>query len=252
MWNDVTDLDEFYRSPLGKMAQRMIRRRVRSVWPDVRGRSVLGMGYATPYLRQFQTEAERIMAIMPAAQGVIQWPPNASGQVALAYETELPFPDASVDRILLVHAVESSESLREMMSEVWRVLAGNGRLLVVAPNRRGIWARSERTPFGNGHPYSMGQLRRLLKQCLFTPGETARALFMPPFKRRLALRSASAVERIGAHAFHTFAGIVMIEAAKQVYAVTPGKAVRRTRLVVLPGGAAPQGIPGTGRVTIED
>ena len=253
MWTDVTDLDEFYRSPLGKMARRMIHRRIRVLWPDLRGRSLLGLGYATPYLRQFQAEADRVMAVMPAWQGVIPWPVNSPGQVALAYESELPFADASVDRILLVHAVEASEQLRDMMREAWRVLAGNGRLLVVAPNRRGIWARSERTPFGHGHPYSTGQLRQLLKQCEFTPGESARALYMPPMRRRWVLGSANAIEKVGDRVFQTFAGVVMIEAAKQVYAATPGKAVRPGRLVLLPGGApAAQGVPGAGRLITED
>ncbi len=238
MWNDVIDLDEFYRSPLGQVARRMIRRRIRSVWPDVRGLTVLGLGHATPYLWQFESEAECVMAIAPAQQGVIPWPPGGPGQVALADEAALPFADLSIDRLLLVHAVESSEELREMMREAWRVLRGNGKMLLVVPNRTGIWARSERTPFGHGYPYTNGQIRRLLRDCMFTPGDTVRALYIPPLRRRLFLRSAAAIERIGSKLFHTFAGVLLVEATKQVYAVTPGKMVERRRFVVLPGGAA--------------
>lgn len=238
MWNDVIDLDEFYRSPLGQVARRMIRRRIRSVWPDVRGLSVLGLGHATPYLMQFQAEADCVMAVAPAAQGVIPWPPGDPGEVALAYEAALPFADLSVDRLLLVHAVESSEELREMMREAWRVLKGNGRMLVVAASRTGVWARSERTPFGHGHPYTNGQIRRLLRDSMFTPGETARALYIPPVRRRLFLKSAPAIERIGNKLFQTFAGVLLVEATKQVYAATPGKTVERRKFVVLPGGAA--------------
>jgi len=236
MWNDVIDLDEFYRSHLGKVALRLIRRRIRDLWPDVRGLTVLGLGHATPYLRQFDSEADRVMAVAPAQQGVIPWPPGGPGQVALADEAALPFADLSVDRLLLVHAVESSEELREMMREAWRVLRGNGRMLVVVPNRSGIWARSERTPFGHGYPYSNGQIRRLLRDCMFTPGDTARALYIPPSRRRLLLKSATAFERIGSRLFQTFAGVLLVEATKQVYAAAPGKAVERRRFVVLPGG----------------
>ncbi len=236
MWNDVIDLDEFYRSPLGQVARRMIRRRIRAVWPDVHGMSVLGLGHATPYLWQFESEAACVMAIAPAQQGVIPWPPNEPGQVALAYEAALPFADLSVDRLLLVHAVEASEELREMMRESWRVLKGNGKLLLVVPNRTGIWARSERTPFGHGYPYTNGQIRRLLRDCMFTPGDTARALYIPPLRRRLFLKSAPAIERIGSKLFQTFAGVLLVEATKQIYAAAPGKAVERRRFVVLPGG----------------
>lgn len=238
MWNDVIDLDEFYRSHLGQVARRMIRRRIRAFWPNLRGMTVLGLGHATPYLRQFESEAECVMAVAPAQQGVIPWPPAEPGQIALAYEAALPFADLSIDRLLLVHAVESSEELREMMREAWRVLRGNGRMLLVVPNRTGIWARSERTPFGHGYPYTNGQIRRLLRDCMFTPGETARALYIPPSRRRLFLKSAAAVERIGSRLFQTFAGVLLVEATKQVYAVTPGKAVERRKFVVLPGGVA--------------
>lgn len=238
MWNDVIDLDEFYRAQLGQVARRVIRRGIRAMWPDVRGMTVLGLGHATPYLHQFRSEAERVIAIAPAQQGVIPWPSSEPGLVALAYETELPVPDLSIDRLLMVHAVESSEQLGGMMREAWRVLKGNGRLLAVVPNRSGIWARSERTPFGHGRPYSNGQIRGLLRDCLFTPGDTVRALYVPPIRRRLVLKAAPAAERIGGRLFQTFAGVLLIEATKQVYAATPGRvAERRRRFVVLPGGA---------------
>ncbi len=239
MFTDVIDLDEFYRSPLGHVARRTIRRRIRALWPDVHGLVVMGLGHATPYLMPFRQEAERVFAIAPAAQGVIPWPPGGPGKVALAYESELPLPDLSIDRLLMVHAVESSEQLRAMMREAWRVLKGNGRMLLVVPNRAGIWSRSERTPFGHGHPYSNGQIRRLLRDSMFTPGETTRALYLPPINRRLVLKSAPALERLGGSLFQTVAGVLLVEATKQVYAATPGKAVARRRFVVLPGGATP-------------
>jgi len=85
------------------------------------------------------------MAVMPASLGVLGWPPDGRNVVALADEGELPFADYSIDRVLLVHALETSEEVRPMLKEIWRVLAGGGRLMVVAPNRRGIWARLDRT-----------------------------------------------------------------------------------------------------------
>lgn len=239
MFNDVIDLDEFYRSPLGQVARRTIRRRIRAVWPNVRGMTVLGLGHATPYLMPFRNEAERVIAIAPAAQGVIPWPNGGPGQIALANEAEIPLPDLCVDRLLMVHAVESSEQLRAMMREAWRVLRGNGRLLVVAPNRASVWARSERTPFGQGHPYTNGQIRRLLRDSMFTPGETTRALYLPPINRRLVVKAAPMLERIGGTMFQALSGVLLVEATKQVYAATPAKPAARRRFVVLPGGARP-------------
>ena len=126
-----------------------------------------------------------------------------------------------------------------MLKEIWRVLAGGGRVLIVAPNRRGIWARLDRTPFGSGRPYTMSQLSQLLRDELFTPVGSDTALFIPPVRKRMMLRSASAWERIGKRWFPTFAGVVLIEATKQIYAKPATARTPRRHLVYTP---APHGL----------
>jgi len=238
MWNDVVDLRDFYQTSLGQMARRMIRRQLRVLWPDVAGMRVLGVGFATPFLRPFLAEAERVLAVMPASQGVLPWPPEGPGLTMLADETELPLPDRSMDRILLVHALEATEQVRAMMREMWRVLADGGRLCIVAPNRRGIWARLDRTPFGNGRPYTNNQLARMLRDNMFTPVASTGALFLPPTTSRMALRSAPAIEELGQRWFEGFAGVNIIEATKQIYAssgLREGKLKRRAYVPVAQG-----------------
>ncbi|MGH7061383.1 MAG: class I SAM-dependent methyltransferase, partial [Stellaceae bacterium] len=158
MASDVIDLRDFYLTGLGQVARRMIRRAMRRVWPDLNGMRLLGIGYATPFLSALSPETERTAALMPASLGVLGWPADGRNLVALADEAELPFADYSIDRVLLVHALETREPAGPMLKEIWRVLAGGGRVLIVAPNRRGIWARLDRTPFGSGRPYTMSQL----------------------------------------------------------------------------------------------
>jgi len=218
MYTDVVDLRDFYETSLGQVARRMIRRRIRQIWPDTSGLRVLGLGYTAPYLRQFRDEAERVLALMPAAQGVLHWPRGEANLAALVDESELPLQDSSIDLVLLVHALECSEQVRPMLEECWRVLAGGGRLLVVVPNRRGIWARLDRTPFGHGHPYTPNQLSRLLRDAAFTPVASETALYMPPTGSRMMLSSAPAWENLGERWFTRFAGVAMIEATKQIYA----------------------------------
>ena len=195
MSSDVVDLRDFYRTGLGQIARRMIRGAIRQVWPDLHGMRLLGIGYATPFLPAISAETERTVALMPAALGVLGWSPEGRNLVALADEGELPFADYSIDRVLLVHALETTDQAGPMLKEIWRVLAGGGRLLVIAPNRRGIWARLDRTPFGLGRPYTMSQLSRLLRDEQFTPVGTGTALFIPPARKRMILRSAAAWER---------------------------------------------------------
>jgi SAM-dependent methyltransferase len=242
MWHDIVDLRDFYETRLGAVTRRMLRREIRRLWPNLAGQRVLGLGYATPYLRQFQAEAERIVAFMPSSKGVVHWPPDGRGLTALVDEAELPLADFSVDRVILVHGLESSEVQRDMLREVWRVLTGEGRLLVIAPNRGGIWSRLERTPLGWGEPYSTGQLSRLLRDNMFTPTRSARALYVPPLRSQAFLRSAPAWERIGSRWFPTFGGVVAIEAGKQLYAANlqaERKRFRRPIVVPFPRSARP-------------
>ena len=239
MASDVVDLRDFYRSALGQVARRMIRRAIQRVWPDLHGMRLLGIGYPTPFLSALSPDTERTVALMPASLGVLGWPPEGRNVVALADEGELPFADYSIDRVLLVHALETCEQVRPMLREIWRVLAGGGRLLVVAPNRRGIWARLDRTPFGSGRPYTMSQLSQLLRDEQFTPVGADAALFIPPARSRMMLRSAAAWERIGKRWFPTFAGVLLVEAAKQIYAKPTAARAPRRRLVYAP---APHGL----------
>lgn len=218
MWTDAIDSRDFYASALGTVARRLIQRRIRAIWPDVSGMDVLGLGFVTPYLRAFIDEASRTLAAMPAAQGVLHWPAKDDGLTTLVDEADLPFADLSINRVLLVHAMESTDNVRPMLREVWRVLASGGRMIIVVPNRQGLWARFDTTPFGRGLPYSSRQLSTVLCENLFTPYQSETALFIPPTRSRLILSSASAIEEIGHRWFPAFAGVTIIEATKQIYA----------------------------------
>ena len=230
MWLDVVDLQEFYAEPLGRVARRMIGRHLREAWPDVSGMSVLGIGFPTPYLNAFRGEASRVIA---ASQGVLHWPNEGPGQTILTDEAELPLPDLSIDRVVLIHAVECSEAIRPMMREIWRVLSSSGRVIVIAPNRGGIWSRLERTPFGYGQPYSQSQLTRLLRDTMFTPIAKRAALYVPPSRSRMVMSSAPVWENIGQRWLRVFGGavggVVSIEASKQIYAATPTLEASRRR-----------------------
>ena len=136
--------------------------------------------------------------------------------------------------MVLVHNLEYAEQVRPLMREVWRVLADSGRLVVVVPNQRGLWARFDWTPFGHGLPYSSSQLSRLLRETLFTPLAIRRAVFMPPLKSNTTLAAASAWENIGRRYFPGFGGVIMSEAVKQIYSGSlVGNRPKRRRYVTV-------------------
>jgi SAM-dependent methyltransferase len=236
---DVVDLRNFYAHPLGVVARRFIGRGVRARLADTRAMRVLGIGYPTPYLGLFREEAERCLAFMPAAQGVVKWPSLRPSLAALVNEDELPLTDAAVDRVLLVHALEMSHDAGALLREVWRVLAAGGRLVAVVPNRRGLWARMDTTPFGHGRPYSRSQITQLLRDTWFTPVSWGEALYVPPVGRSWFLRSAIAWERSGRTISAPFAGVHIVEATKQVYRAIPARRERQRLVPALEPALAP-------------
>jgi SAM-dependent methyltransferase len=232
---NAVDLKEFYDTLQGRVVQRIIRQYVRHFWPNVKGQRVAGLGYAVPYLRPFMEEAERVIALMPMQQGAVFWPMEEKGLVSICDEAELPIESSSVDRLLVIHTMHSVESMQAVLQEAWRILKGQGRLIMIVPNRSGIWARIDSTPFGHGTPYSSGQLRQLLREHMFVPERSERALFFPPTSSRLMLVTSSAWEKVGQKLFNAFGGVNIVEATKQLYAGTPVGApvtVARQRLKI--------------------
>src|SRR5258708_20030831 len=118
---DVTGLRDFYSERLGIVARRVINRGIHASGPSAEGQRVVGLGYATAYLGLFREDRERCIAFMPAAQGVLKWPTARPTLATLVDEFSLPLPDAAVDRILLVHALEMSDDPEGLLREVWRV-----------------------------------------------------------------------------------------------------------------------------------
>lgn len=227
---------DFYASPLGLVAARLLRERLLRFWPELAGMEVLGLGHAGPYLRLWREGAARILSAALPETDTVPWPPGAPSLTTRVEDGALPFPDLSFDRVLLVHGLEGAENDRRMLREVWRVLKDDGRALIVAPNRRGLWAHRDSTPFGQGRPYSTGQLSRLLERNLFTAERRDTALFTPPFQARLLLRTAALWEGTGRALAPRFAGVVMVEARKSMYGVMPAQALslRPGRRVLVP------------------
>jgi len=220
MWPDVIALRDFYATRLGHVVRRVIRRKLRELWPDAKGRNMIALGYPTPFLRYYREEAARLVALMPAEQGALSWSGKTPNIVVLTEETQLPLADKSIDFALIVHALEFTSNPRGMIREVWRVLADGGRLMLIVPNRTSIWARTEKTPFGHGRSYSLSQLNKFLKENTFVPIHAEHALYIPPSQSRFLLSTAGAWEKIGHKWFRNLSGVLIVEATKQIYART--------------------------------
>jgi SAM-dependent methyltransferase len=227
---DVSMLRDFYATPLGQIARRILVSRIRSQWGSARGETIASLGFGTPFLGAYRHEAKCTAALMPASQGALIWPSAGPVLSSLVEEDQLPLRDNAIDRLLVVHCLEVAEHISPLLRELWRVLKPEGRLLVVVPNRRGLWAHVDTTPFGYGSPYSRTQLDALLHQALFSPVTWSTALHLPPLDRAILVRSATAWERVGARMMPALGGVLMVEARKETMAPVNGKLARAGRL----------------------
>jgi len=224
---DAGHLVDFYESALGQAARRMIFHRLWLLWPDLSGLRLLGYGFAVPFLRPYLAQSERVVALMPARTGVVAWPAGRPLTV-LGVEDALPFEDALFDRILVVHGLEGADAARVVLRQLWRVLAPEGRLVVVVPNRASLWAQVEASPFACGRPFHRGELDALLRDTLFEPLQWDHALYLPPFGGRRLARTSAGWERLGRRFMPGVAGVHLVEASKTLYGVARQGQLKRS------------------------
>lgn len=241
MRRDVLELRQFYASDLGRAARAMVERKLAEAWGDAAQQDVLAVGYATPFMSALTVSARRVVAAMPAQQGVEVWPAHGRNLAALTPEDGLPFTNALFDRVLVVHGLEESSDPVGFLREVWRVLAPSGRAIITVASRNGLWANTEKTPFGHGRPYTRSQLAELVREAGLEPSGWTRALYVPPVG--WMARWAEGFEQVGSRLWPGFAGLLLMETVKQTYAVKPHghrQRVRSGRPVLAPvPGAAP-------------
>ncbi len=243
MYLDVQDLRNFYyRSKLGRAAQASVRERLLQLWPDGAGETIAGFGFAAPLLRPYLKSARRVVGLMPGPQGVMQWPAGQPNVSVLCEEALWPLDTGHVDRLVVMHGLETSERPADLLNECWRVLGPGGRAVFIVPNRAGLWVRSDRTPFGFGRPYTLSQLESQLRSHQFTIERHTAALYLPPSEKRFWLRAGRMFERAGRRLPTVLAGgVFLVEVRKQTYPQS-GNRVKSTtpsRIRVLEGLSNP-------------
>lgn len=246
MHHDIDDLRRFYyQRSLGRVVQRILRDRLVARWQpqSVKGMNVAGYGFAAPMLRPYLQDARRVTALMPGPQGVMPWPAGAANHSVLCDETAWPIETGSIDRMVMLHGIETSDHPGAVLAEAWRVLGPGGRMIVMVPNRAGLWAASDRTPFGMGRSYTAGQIEAQMRVAGFVSDWHGSAVYIPPSDRRFWLRGAQMWEKTGARISRVLiAGVVLVELSKQARApVGPGVKVHvPSPLEILDGVGLPR------------
>ncbi len=247
MTPNIKQLVEFYKTPLGRVTRALLLEKIKKLSADVSDKRVLGIGYATPYLRFTLEPAELVLALMPPRQGIMHWPPNSSSGppnsssgppnspsiCVLSDLLEMPLPDSSMDLIIAVHAFEHVSDSEELMRELWRIAAPNAELIVIVPRRSGLWAQIDNTPFGFGNPFSKPQLESLLQNHSFEVLEWKNALYLPPSQSSLLLKSKRIFENVAPIFGASFAGAMCVKAKKKLFPAI-ARRQRAKRLIKMP------------------
>lgn len=239
----VIQLRQFYSSRLGLQVKKHLRHRLLQWWDEPSTDAVIGIGYAPPLLRVLdRTTTTTITALMPADQGAIYWPVHTDNRSILADELMPPFAENSIGRVLMLHALEFADKPEELLRVYWHMLIPGGRLVIVVPNRFGLWSYAGRTPFTRGRAFRLGRLKDMLEEAQFTLRDATSALYAPPTKHGLALSLSNMLEWLGHVLLPGLGGVIVIEAEKQIYAGLgiPVQPARRARW-------APAAVPVTER-----
>ena len=222
MRQDAVTLQRFYSAPLGRAAARILSGKLMDLWGNSRGLSLLGLGYALPVLEAFNAAPSRIVAAVPYEHGPVHWDYSGRGNAAVSVgDVRLPFPDGMFDRVIVLHGLEETGDPRTYLREIWRVTAPEGRVVLAASNRSGLWSRATRTPFGQGRPWTRAQLMNLLSIGLFQVTASTNALYMPPIATGVVTSAAEGWEVMGRFMAPGLGGVVLVEAVKRLYA-SPG------------------------------
>lgn len=236
------DLKEYYATPQGQGVFRLLLRRFAAWWPDAElsGEIMIGAGFVAPYLEASAMPRQKF-ALLPGQMGAMNWPAGGPQRCALADRGVWPLASASVDYILMVHELEYAEDPSVVLDEAWRALKPEGRLILVVPNRTGLWARAEKTPFGHGRPFTSTQLHELLRDHNFSLERSSGALLAPPFRNvTLTNKVAPFMEKL-TPVCSALCGVIVAEASKRLYSPIRGKAKPVAKPAVMWGEAAAAG-----------
>ena len=215
MYLDVKEIKDFYyRSTLGRAAKTSINKNLSNIWPETTALNVVGFGFALPFLNQYLDSSRRVIALMPAQMGVQAWPNQDMNVSVLADEKRWPIDTGHVDRLIVSHSLEHTSDPSTLLAEAYRVLGPGGRALFMVPNRAGLWSRSDGTPFGQGKPFSSGQLETQLRLHGFLPEKHFSALYMLPSNNRSLQRFTPFLEKVGKKLPFLVGGLIMLEVSK--------------------------------------
>ena len=212
----VKQLCDFYKTPLGEVVQVYINDIVKKFIPESTNiQFILGLGYVTPYLTRKLIQKNAVLSFTFNKMGGITWPNTTCSHTAIVHENHLPLANKSIDKLIVVHGLECSKNREQLLTEVNRIVAPDGEILIIFPNKAGIWSHTSNTPFAHGDHYTMSQLNDALSKDGWHIKAEERFLYFPPTQSLYTQSFFAPVEMMGSYFFPYFSGLNAITAKKQ-------------------------------------
>jgi SAM-dependent methyltransferase len=213
---NVKKLTDFYKTPLGEVVQVYVNDIIKKFIPETtKNQFILGLGYVIPYLTKNLIQKNTILSFTLDKMGGITWPNTECSQTAIVHCHNLPIANKVVDRLLIVHGLECCENREKLLKEINRIIAPDGEILIVFPNKAGIWSHTSGTPFAYGEHYTMSQLNTILSKNGFTITSEERFLYFPPTQSLYTQAFFAPVEMMGSYFIPYFSGLNAITAKKR-------------------------------------
>ena len=217
---DITDTDTYFRTPEGNLVADILAAdlshhyRSGRIRPLVDTAEQLAVGFPFPL---FAANQPLPPVFMLSETGALAWTKDDEVITACIDSGSFPCATDFFDRVFVSHALEYVADQAGFLSEIWRCLKGEGELVVIVPHRRSLWARADKTPFGQGTPFSRRQLKLILEQAGFDHIQIKHSLFMPPFGTRLPVVMRQRLHLIGRIGWAMFGGVLIAVAKKRLY-----------------------------------
>lgn len=167
-------LGTFYASPMGKLCLNYAEKQLDLLWKGWEDKSLLTIGYATPYFSYFQKKS-------PASITEIVFEGEPEKTLSLkTSENSFPFKCKTFDRIFSAATLERVSFPKIFLREVRRVLRSDGSLVLMTMNKRNPLGSYKNSAFAAGTLYTAAQVKALLEENMFCVQEQKTCLFLPP------------------------------------------------------------------------
>ena len=194
-------LNEFYSKDLGKIASWFIRQKLIEISDPSSKEKTLCYGFTQPYADLFENKETCLTPFRTSFEG----------EVVSEYD-KFPIRDAQYDKIIAIHAVDHHNFPEEVISEFWRILEPEGKLILVVVNQNGFWKNSVCNE-------TVGLAESYIKEALsfnkFFTEKIYPCLSFPPIKSLFLIKLLDFFGRIF---IPSKSGILIFECKKKVFA----------------------------------